>query len=214
MVSPKLRNYVNKNIIPKYHSMQDGHDDVHINNVLKDAFRIANNPKLRKYTINHDILFTAVVYHDIGMIHGRKDHEIKSVEILNSDQFIKNFFSKKDLQVISDAIEDHRSSRFGMRRSIYGKILSDADNESAMDPTRSITRLWKYREVNMADFSNEEKFASMMSYINELYSDKGLYKSFELPIDCNINTIKHAGELMKNPEYTKKILEKEFGVKV
>ena len=78
----------------------------------------------KKYNVNLDILYTAVAYHDII---DRENHEKVSAKIMVEDKNLNRFFNTTELQLIKEAIEDHRSSKTGEPKNIYGKILASAD---------------------------------------------------------------------------------------
>ena len=46
---------------------------------------------------------------------------------------MSNFFSQEEIQVIFEAIQDHRASSKSEPRSIYGKIVSSADRRTNID---------------------------------------------------------------------------------
>lgn len=61
--------------------------------------------------------------------------------ILLSDGNLKKWFSNDEIKVMADAVEDHRASLEYEPRSIYGKIISEADR--VIDPERTIERTIK-----------------------------------------------------------------------
>lgn len=62
------------------------------------------------------------MYHDIAHHIDAKNHEILSAKILRKDENLKRFFNAEQIKIMSEAVEDHRSSMVGDPRSIYGKI--------------------------------------------------------------------------------------------
>ena len=68
-LNEKLVEYIEKNIFPQYDLNEKGHNINHIITVINHAFDIAKN-----YTIDLNILYTAVSYHDIGH-HIDKDNQ-------------------------------------------------------------------------------------------------------------------------------------------
>lgn len=123
-VNNNLKKYIEENILPEYNLNDKGHDIEHIHYVLKRAFEISD-----EYNINNDILYTCVCFHDIACHINRKQHEVLSAKRALEDDFLNKYFNNEELEVISNAIEDHRASLEYVPRNIYGKILSSADRK-------------------------------------------------------------------------------------
>ena len=123
-INISLKEYIEKEIMPKYDLNDKGHNKDHIDFVLKRAFEISKN-----YDLNYNILYTCVCFHDIGCHINREKHEILSADMAYNDEFLKEYFSEENLKIIKEAIEDHRASSAIIPRNIYGKILSSADRK-------------------------------------------------------------------------------------
>ena len=130
-INTNLKKYIEKNILPCYDTFDHGHDSRHINAVIERALEFAkelNNPK-----INMNIVYTSAAYHDIGMIVARKGHAKHSHDYVLSDKGLKDFFNNEEITLIAEACEDHSTSTGRTPRSIYGKIVSDADKDIRRD---------------------------------------------------------------------------------
>jgi len=123
-INLELKKYIESNIIPEYKLNDEGHNVDHINYVLNRAFEISNN-----YSLNIDMLYACVMFHDIACHIDRERHEILSSERALNDKYLNKYFVKKQLIEIANAIEDHRASLERDPRNIYGKILSSADRK-------------------------------------------------------------------------------------
>lgn len=121
-IDKKLIEYVSNNIIDEYKLNDKGHDINHINYVLKRALEISDN-----YDVDLNMLYISVMFHDIACHIDRERHEILSAEILRNDIFLNYYFD--NIEVICEAIEDHRASKTSKPRNIYGCILSSADRK-------------------------------------------------------------------------------------
>ncbi len=82
--------------------------------------------------INFNMVYVIAAYHDIGHHIDSKKHELISAQMMMQDEELKHFFSQKELQIIKEAIEDHRASSDHEPRSIYGKIVSTADRNNTV----------------------------------------------------------------------------------
>ena len=127
-IDEKLKNYIEKNIIPEYSLNDKGHNEEHILFVLNRAFEIS-----KEYELDENMLYTVVCFHDIACHIDRENHEKLSAERLYSDKFLWEIFDRENMQIMKDAVEDHRASLEYVPRNIYGKILSSADRKIDVD---------------------------------------------------------------------------------
>ena len=205
-VSKPLVNYIENNIIPLYDHFDGGHDRRHAHGVIKLSIIIANSPELKKYKINPDIVYTAAAFHDVGLIDGRENHHVKSIEILRNDSFIKSFFQPEEIDQIAQAIYKHRSRFVGQRESVYEKILADADNEAAYDFKRSCQRLWAYRCDHMPEMNDREKIEDMVSFAKTLLAPGGKYSRLEIPVEFTIGRLNEVRVHMTDPVEIERVL--------
>lgn len=208
MINKDLKNYIVDNIIPIYDNFDKGHDKIHVTNVINIGVLLAKHRSLEKYNIDENIVYAICACHDIGLIKGRINHGFESANMVMSDSFIRKFFNSKKLKIITEAIEDHRSVYIGKRRSIYGKILAEADMEGAFDINRGVERLWKYRISHMPNSTNKEKLDDMMQHIKVLYAKNGKFYKTELNIPLRIDTLNRVAKIITNREEVAKILVK------
>ena len=147
MVNHEIKEYITTKILPEYELNDKGHNLVHINNVLSRAFEIAKN-----YEVDENMLYTIVCFHDIACHIDREMHEVLSAERLYNDEKLKKFFSDEQIEIMRDAVVDHRSSLEYVPRNIYGKILSSADRKVDVDDyMRSSIGFQKNKEPNSTD---------------------------------------------------------------
>ena len=181
-INNALKKYIQNNIMPKYELNDKGHNKDHIDFVLKRAFEITNN-----YDINFDILYTSVSYHDIACHINREKHEILSAEIAYNDEFLKEFFSKEELEIIKEAIEDHRASSSSIPRNIYGKILSSADRKVSIKNYLVSSLFFGQTDIDKVDMEQAieqsynhaiKKFGKEGYATNKFYVEDTRYKKF------------------------------------
>ena len=127
-INNDLKIYIETEILSEYKLNDKGHDLLHVNNVLNRAFEIAE-----KYEVDDNMLYTVVCFHDIACHINREKHEVLSAERLYEDKKLKEFFNDEQIEIMRDAVTDHRSSLEYIPRSIYGKILSSADRKVDID---------------------------------------------------------------------------------
>ncbi|MCU7699789.1 HD domain-containing protein [Enterococcus gallinarum] len=124
MVNPQLMHYLETTIIPQYKQFDTSHSPEHVYQVLENSIEIA-----APLSVDLDIVSTVAVFHDLGLLKGRKNHERASRSMVESDAFLADYFTKEQRKIIGEAVEDHRASLSYEPRSIYGKIISEADRD-------------------------------------------------------------------------------------
>ena len=166
-INKKLQYYIEKNIFPIYKKNDLGHNLEHIKYVINRSLRFATEVD----GINYDMIYTIAAYHDVGHHLDAKNHEKISAEMLITDNKLKDFFTEEQIEIMYEAVYDHRASLEGEPRSVYGKIVSSADRNTLVDvPLR---RTYAYRiEHNPEDTLDEIIEESRQHLINK-FGKKG-----------------------------------------
>ena len=120
-VNKKLKNYIEKEIMPFYDDNYIGDGRDRVKYVLERSKHIVKENKLE---VDDNILFTVISYHDIRKNNVEVGHELTSAEIMYEDKFIKDFFSEEERITMKEAIEDQRANNKDEPRNIYGKIIT------------------------------------------------------------------------------------------
>lgn len=167
----EVERYINKQIIPQYCELDEAHGPEHIVYVIDRSIRLA-----RKTGVDVEMAYVIAAYHDIGRKVGRERHGIYSAEIMNEDISLKNWFRSKQLRTMAQAIEDHSTSLGKEPRSLYGKILYQADK--ALEPEIIIKRAVRYGVRYYGDYSFDEQVGRVYEYINKKYGENGFFKSW------------------------------------
>jgi uncharacterized protein len=119
-----------KNEVNNLMANDTAHDFEHIMRVYKNAQTIC-----KKENANSKLVLSAVLLHDI-VSYAKSDKRSKLSSIKSAEEskkILKKFdFTKKEIQIISDAIRDHSFSRHKTPVTIEGKILQDADRLDAL----------------------------------------------------------------------------------
>ncbi|MEM2785592.1 MAG: HD domain-containing protein [Candidatus Nitrosotenuis sp.] len=106
------------------------HDFSHIMRVYKNAQQIAEYEKANK-----KLVLASVLLHDVVQF-PKSDKRSKTASIKSAQLaekiLTKYDFTKKEIQIISDAIRDHSYSRNKVPKTLVGKILQDADRLDAL----------------------------------------------------------------------------------
>ena len=171
MINSELKEYIDNNIIVRYKNYESSHNDEHILTVINNSFDIIKDLNL---DVNEDMVYTIAAYHDIGIPQGRKTHHLTSAQILLDDNNIKQFFSEDEILIMKEAIEDHRASSPNPPRSIYGKIVAEADRD--INPNRILERCMQYQKYKYPSSSDEEIIQFAKEHIIDKYGDNGYLK--------------------------------------
>src|SRR5690554_1519157 len=168
-VHPSLIKYCQDNIIPQYQKLDLAHQPNHVFDVIKKSMEIAID-----YDVDIDMIYVIAVFHDIGLLVDRKLHHIKGGDILKSDLFINRYFTKAAIDVMRMAIEDHRASNKNEPRSIYGKIISEADR--LIDPKTIILRSIQFQLSQTSSKSFESIYPHVKAHLIDKYGKEGYLK--------------------------------------
>ncbi|MBN2268127.1 MAG: HD domain-containing protein [Acholeplasmataceae bacterium] len=178
-----LLDYLHHQIIPKYKSLDEAHQIEHVEQVIHDALKIA-----RDYHVNLDMVYVIACFHDLGLLIDRKIHHIIGGEMLVSDQMIQSYFNSEEIHLMKEAIEDHRASNENPPRSIYGKIIAEADRN--LDPLTIFKRTIQFGLSHYGQLTIDEHLERAYTHINEKYGPNGYLKLW-------LNTEQNQAGLMK-----------------
>ena len=118
-----LKQYIENNIFPMYNRYYS-HGMLHINNVIKNMLMLADY-----YGLDRNMAYVIAAFHDIGLNIDRNNHEYESGKILYNDKELKKYFDDEQIQIMKEAVEDHRGSRKERPRNFYGECVSDSDRD-------------------------------------------------------------------------------------
>jgi len=173
LIDSKLKKYVEEKLIPQYNRNEKAHSIEHIKYVIRRSFELIEQNKL---DVDNDIVYVVAAYHDIGHHIDPKKHELISADIMSKDENLKNFFSKEELLLIKEAIEDHRASSDHMPRSIYGKIVSSADRNNTVE--KCLERSYYYGKRLDPNASDRELYERAFYHLNLKFGVNGYAKFF------------------------------------
>ena len=100
-----FKDYVEKEIIPRYASFDAAHREDHVRSVIEKSQKLA-----RFYDVNPEIIYLAAAYHDLGLCEGREQHHMVSGRIIREDKNLSRWFSREEIELAAQAAEDHRAS--------------------------------------------------------------------------------------------------------
>jgi len=171
-MNTELKNYIEREILPQYEAFTDGHDRAHVEMVIRESLHLA-----REHGADEAMAYVIAAYHDLGIPQGRSTHHLTSAAILASDKQLSNWFTPDQLQIMKEAVEDHRASAAEKPRSIYGCIVADADH--FVIPENVIRRTILYGKANYPEMSEEQQIQRAREHMQNKYVSGG-YLHFRL----------------------------------
>lgn len=166
-INKEIVNYIEKNVFPSYEKNDAGHGINHIKYVINRSLKFAENVK----DINFDMVYVIASYHDIGHYIDAKNHEKVSAQILLNEKWLEKYFTKDEINVMSQAIEDHRASLEYEPRSIYGKIISSADRNTSLE--LPLKRTYTYRLKHSPNSTLDEIIEESRLHLIDKFGDEG-----------------------------------------
>ena len=119
----EIRGFIEREIVPRYDDFDAGHGRDHVHTVIRQALSLAHfYPE-----VDTTLLLAAAAYHDLGLKFGREEHHLHSGAIVRDDKRLRQWFNEQEVETIAQAAEDHRASSDHEPRSIYGRIVAEAD---------------------------------------------------------------------------------------
>jgi uncharacterized protein len=167
-VNKKLKDYIKKNIFPKYDKYYS-HGMIHVNNVIDNMMMLADY-----YDLDKNMAYVIASYHDIGLNVDRENHEHESGKVLASDPELKKYFNDEEIKMMKEAVEDHRGSRKTRPRNFYGECVSDSDRDfdiPLLAKRQLATSLKNYPDLNTFD----EHFERCYEYLCRRLNDSGKF---------------------------------------
>lgn len=164
-----LQQHIEQNIIPMYDTFDMAHRRDHVKEVIRRSMDLAMH-----YDVEADMVYAIAAYHDTGLCEGREHHEETSGKIIRTDNTLDSWFNKKQIETMAEAAEDHRASSGHEPRSIYGKIVAEADR--LIDPDTVIRRTIEFGLCHYPQYGKENQYQRFRQHMLDKYSDTGYIK--------------------------------------
>ena len=107
-------------------------------------------------------------------MNGRENHHTDSGIIIRNDSRLKEWFTQEQIELIAQAAEDHRASGKSAPRSIYGKIVAEADR--VIDGETIILRTVQFGFTHYPDLGREGHIDRAVAHLKEKYGRGGYLK--------------------------------------
>ncbi len=168
-MTDSLQQYIETEIIPRYATFDKAHQTDHVRTVMEQSLELA-----KYYDVEEDMVYAVAAYHDTGLAEGRDIHHIASARIIREDSKLMTWFTEEQINIIADAAEDHRASNRNEPRTIYGRIVAEADR--IIDGDTIIRRTIQYGLSHYPELDREGHFSRFMEHMAEKYAEGGYLK--------------------------------------
>ena len=197
-----LVEFIETKILPKYTEFDRAHNLEHVTRVIRRSLDLV---KITGADIN--MVYTIAAYHDVGMSGPRAVHHITGGKILAADARLKKWFSAEQIKIMKEAIEDHRASASHAPRSLYGKIIAEADRDIDVDTV--IRRTIQYGLSNYPELDEEGHWKRFKEHMDSKYSANG-YIRLWLPKSPNEENLNKLRTLIANPQKLREKFDQIF----
>ncbi|MGP1464937.1 MAG: HD domain-containing protein [Prevotella koreensis] len=201
-VSLDLMEFIEKNILPRYAMFDKAHNMEHVTNIVRRSLEIA-----RKMGADIDMAYTIAAYHDLGLEGPRAIHHITGGKILAADARLKKWFSADKIKIMKEAVEDHRASASHAPRSIYGKIVAEADRD--LTPETVFRRTIQFGIANYPELEKDGQWNRFCEHLENKYSQNGYIKLW-IPGSPNEKNLKEIRTLIENKTMLREVFERIY----
>ena len=165
-VNLELMAFIEQQILPRYSQFGNSHGMRHVTRVIRNSLELAVTTGA-----DIDMVYTIAAYHDLGLEGPRAVHHLTSGKILAADARLKKWFSPEKIKIMKEAVEDHRASASRQPRTIYGKIVAEADRD--LDPEEVFSRAVEYGLENYPEKDREQQWDRFQAHMHEKYGRGG-----------------------------------------
>ena len=197
-----LKEYICRDIIPRYEAFDKAHNLSHVADVIERSMILAS-----QYSVDADMAYTIAAYHDLGLCEGRERHHIVSGEIVARDSMLLQWFTPEQIDIIKEAVEDHRASNNRAPRSIYGCIVAEADR--LIDTDITLRRTVQYGLKHLDTDDREVHYERFCHHLQEKYAEGG-YLRLWLPQSDNKVHLDELRAIIANREELRRRFDQIF----
>ena len=201
-VSQELANYIECFIIPLYDHFDKAHQRDHVRMVIKQSLELAATLE-----VDINMVYAIAAYHDVGLCEGRERHHIVSAQMLLADDELRKWFSEAQLQTMAEAVEDHRASSDHAPRSLYGRIVAEADR--FIDPDTIIRRTVQFGLEHYPELDKNAHYERTLQHLHEKYGRNG-YLHLWFDNSPNAERLERLRQMMEDEPLIREKFEKYY----
>ena len=197
-----LMEFVEQQILPRYNAFGKSHGIGHVQRVIKNALAL-----VPATGADSNMVYVSAAYHDLGMEGPRAVHHITSGKILIADARLKKWFSPEQIRIMKEAVEDHRASSSRVPRSIYGKIVAEADRD--LEPEVVFSRAILFGIENYPEKNDDEMWLRFRDHMKEKYGRSG-YLRLWIPGSPNAKNLETIRKTIDDETALRKVFDRIY----
>ena len=202
MIQPQLKTYIEQDILPCYDHFDAAHQRNHAEEVIARSLALAKH-----YEVDENMVYAIAAYHDTGLCESRDTHHLVSGRIIREDKKLRDWFSEGQIETMAQAAEDHRASSGHEPRSIYGKIVAEADR--LITPEKVIRRTIQFGLDHYPELDKEGQYRRFREHLLEKYFDTG-YLHLWIPESDNAVRLEELRKIIRDESKTREAFEQTF----
>lgn len=203
MIRRELQEYLEREVILRYAAFDKAHREDHARSVVARAMAMG-----KCYDIDEEMLLTAAACHDLGLAVDRATHHLESGRIIRADKRLKEFFNESQIETIAQAAEDHRASAKTPPRSIYGRLVAEADR--MIEPVTIIRRTVQFGFAHYPGLDKEGHWQRTLEHLHEKYAEGG-YLQLLIPGSPNEKPLAELRAIIRDENSLRAIFETIYG---
>ena len=185
-----MKQYIETEILPRYEAFDKAHQRDHADYVIRQSLELAKH-----YDVDMEMVYAIAAYHDTGLAVDRKTHHIESGKIVRNDRRLDEWFTPEQIETMAQAVEDHRASNKNEPRSIYGKIVAEADRQ--IDGMTILRRTIQFGLNHYPELDREGHWERTLEHIYEKYAEGG-YLRLWIPESPNAIRLREFQSMVKD----------------
>ena len=185
-----MKQYIETEILPRYEAFDKAHQRDHADYVIRQSLELAKH-----YDVDMDMVYAIAAYHDTGLAVDRKTHHIESGKIVRNDRRLDEWFTPEQIETMAQAVEDHRASNKNEPRSLYGKIVAEADRQ--IDGMTILRRTIQFGLNHYPELDREGHWERTLEHIYEKYAEGG-YLRLWIPESPNAIRLREFQSMVKD----------------
>lgn len=197
-----LVEFVETQILPQYANFDRAHNMEHVTRVIRRSLELA-----ARTGADIDMAYVIAAYHDLGMSGPRAIHHITGGRILAADARLKRWFTPEQVKIMKEAVEDHRASASRAPRSLYGRVVAEADRDIV--PELVIQRTVQFGMANYPQLDREGHWQRFRQHMDEKYSNNG-YIRLWIPGSPNEAKLSELRNIIDNQKLLRTLFDKYY----
>ena len=179
MIRESLKQYIEREVIPRYAAFDKAHREDHARMVIDRALTMG-----KAYDINEELLYTAAACHDLGLAIDRKTHHLESGKAIRQDARLAEWFTREQIETIAHVAEADRM----------------------IDPVTIIRRTVQYGMAHYPELDQEGHWRRTLEHLHEKYAEGG-YLHLLIPGSPNEKPLAELRAIIRDTPRLKAIFE-------